>query len=280
MLPENIKSLSRRLIEVELACRQKKLFPEALETLMGEIASKGFAFTAGSLLRITEACSTEMETRAAIVWQQLLRVISNLGISPYNDMARDLKGEWKSHLEVCCADLTAHLMKKKQLITPPPANISLSEARDRIVKKYEAEIDLFAESMMQTKQSSAGNGGPKEGAKVFNFYSPVGSVQTGDHSTASVLQVLSPTERESVVKSLQMVREALKGVESLPASPKHELVEMIGDAESEVRKEKPNFTRLKTTLMVIATAIQTAGNLKPAYEALKVCLVSFGISLP
>jgi hypothetical protein len=76
-----------------------------------------------------------------------------------------------------------------------------------------------------------------------------------------------------------MIQSQLERVDSLPAYPKEEIVELITEAQSEVAKPKPNGTKLRSALTDISTAIQTVGSLNDAYQLLKAALIPFGIYL-
>jgi hypothetical protein len=87
-------------------------------------------------------------------------------------------------------------------------------------------------------------------------------------------------DREALLSALSLARKALASVDRLPAHPKEEIVELVDEAEIEIKKPKPNNSKLLSTFMTIAQAIQTMGSLKPAYDALKAALLPLGIALP
>src|SRR5262249_10253804 len=115
---------------------------------------------------------------------------------------------------------------------------------------------------------------------IFNFYSSVGAVQTGPSATANVVQTINPSDKETLLKALETVKQGLVDIDALPSHPKKEIIELVDEAHIEVDKSNPNRTRLGSILQGIATAIQTAGSLQPAYQALKAALIPFGIPLP
>jgi hypothetical protein len=93
---------------------------------------------------------------------------------------------------------------------------------------------------------------------IFNFYSPVGAVQTGPSATANVVQTINPSDKETLLKALETVKRGLVDIDALPAHPKKEIIELVDEAHVEVNKSTPNGTRLGSILQGIATAIQTA----------------------
>ena len=161
-------------------------------------------------------------------------------------------------------------------IKAPP----ISYALERTMTKVSTEIDLFALNLVQragTGKTQRQREGPQA---VFNIYSPVGAIQTGSGATANIVQNLGSQDRDLLIKALELTKQALSSVDEIPGNPKEEVVELVEEAKTEVAKTKPNGVRLTSILTAIATAIQTAGSLQPAYQALKAALLPLGILLP
>jgi hypothetical protein len=138
------------------------------------------------------------------------------------------------------------------------------------------EIDLFVLSLERRAEMS-----DKESAgTVINIYSPSGAIQAGPHSIAYVSQAIDSEVREKVLHALEEVQAFLNNVEDLPEYPKNEILDLVLDGKSEVQKDKPNQTKLRSLLSTIGTSIQMMASAKPAYEVLKGALAYLGISLP
>lgn len=125
-----------------------------------------------------------------------------------------------------------------------------------------------------------GRRGSTRAASMFHFHSPVGVVQTGPGATASVVQALGAEHRGALLHALRLVGEALSAMKELPGSSKEEVLELVEEGRTEIQKPRPNGIRLGAVLSAVAAAIQTAGSLQPAYQALKTVLVRLGIPLP
>lgn len=76
------------------------------------------------------------------------------------------------------------------------------------------------------------------------------------------------------------MKQDLARVDELPGYEKDELLDLIEEGRAEVDKAKPNGMRLTSVFSAIATAIQTAGSLQSAYQALKAALLPLGLPLP
>ena len=138
------------------------------------------------------------------------------------------------------------------------------------------EIDLFVHSL-KGKADILKNG---SSSTIFNIYSPVGSIQTGDNSIANVIQNLDSEVKDQILKTLEDINSILAQSEIEIPIPKDELIEVVQESQEELKKQKPNVTRLKSLLITVGTSIQVVSSLKPAYEALKQALAFIGISLP
>lgn len=69
-------------------------------------------------------------------------------------------------------------------------------------------------------------------------------------------------------------------MEQLAGFSRDEVAELVEDARTELEKPKPNGFRLTNVLTGVATAVQTAASLQPAYQALKAGVLPLGIFLP
>lgn len=148
-------------------------------------------------------------------------------------------------------------------------------ARSAALKKVGTEIDLFVYALQKKQGTRTGGEAP-----VFNIYSPVGSIQTGDHSISNVTQNLDAEVRTKILDALHQISERLKDPNTFLAEPKAAIVELVDEGQQEIRKDKPNFTKLRSILSSVGGSIQTVASMKPAYEMLKQALTFLGISLP
>jgi len=273
MLDSTITELADRMIQLQFHERTKQLEHDIL--LAQADAAKRNMFTSSSHVDVVyDICERDVELRALIVWQNLMRVLSHAGTVPVATLADELKQAVSKYGSAICADSDDHLQAVARVAGFKPRQ-SLTAARDRAVRKVYAEIDLFVLGLARREQSQSHPSGA-----VYNFYSPVGAVQTGPNASAEVFQNVTTQDREAFSSALSLVRKALASVDRLPAHPKEEIVELVDEAETEIKKSKPNNSKLLSTFMVIAQAIQTVGSLKPAYDALKTALLPFGIALP
>jgi len=219
-----------------------------------------------------DLCAHDMETRALIIWQTLVNVLSDLGIEPSETLAVDLKDELLKHATAIYSYPYECL---QQIVRNVGIGVAdLTEARDLAIEKVKVKIDLFALSLLRRAAAQS-----KSSQPIFNIYSSVGAIQTGPAATANVFMPISPQEREALLDALELVKNSLANTD-LPGQPKEEVLDIVEETKTEVSKERPNRMRISSLLKAVATAIQTVGSLQPAYQTLKAALLPFGISLP
>ena len=121
----------------------------------------------------------------------------------------------------------------------------------------------------------------KEPNTTYIFNAPVGAVQPGSHPVANVTQnMISDEMREQLIHALEAVESAVNRLEVLPGYPKEDIIDLIREGQIEIKKDKPNVTKLKGLFSTVATSIRTIASAKPAYEALKLALTYFSKPIP
>lgn len=274
MLDKTLLRRFHQLIEVGLVERNKQ-FPIDLMHIDSQASARG-AFHAGSRLRqMHQAHVRELEIRAIIAWQSLVRVHRTLGCSMSDALRKDLKGEINRVIEQMCIELDNSLQERlsKTSLTAP---LSLDDACKNTVRKHEIEADLYVDSI-ETAQSREGKNSM---AHHYNFYGNVGAVQTGGNAVANVLQNLGTEDRAAISAAVVQVRETLGLDSSLVPAQRHDLIEITDECVAELMSASPNNTKLLSMFNVLGTSIQSMASTQPAYQALKTALLPLGITLP
>jgi hypothetical protein len=279
MVDEEIKKIAHDRIRLEIGEQNNNLHRE-IDRIKEEMGAKGQLRGGAIIKRITDLCVETTKNRALFVWQTLFRFITTSGISHSEDLPEELKGIVAQHLPENLGDLRGHIKQITEMAGSPNLfermGQELDKARIRALAKVGTEIDLFVHSLKK-KEAVAQNG---TSSTVFNIYSPVGSIQTGDSSIANVSQYIDTEVKEQIRKALEEIITALNQPEVEIPFSKGEFIEVVQESQSEVQKEKPNLTRLRSLLTTVGTSIQVVSSLKPAYETLKQALTFLGISLP
>ena len=150
---------------------------------------------------------------------------------------------------------------------------TLLTMRSRALERAASEIDYAILEATRTRSEG-------ENTANFAFYAPVGAVLSGPGSTATVHMSLGPAERETVVKALVAIEQAVGASAEVAPLDREQIAEVVTDLKDEIQKEKPNAVKLRGGLSALATTIQTMGSAKGAYELLKAGATLFGLHLP
>ena len=276
MLDPKVTDLVDRMVRDQFDDRREQLRLEITE-VQNEASNRGSARSGSAIKKICDLCAHDIKVRTVIVWQTLLKVLSQTGIVPSEGLAQELKSlvaGYESAITVVA------LQHSDQAVAGTTINSreSLEAALNKAMTKVYTEIDFFILSLVRSNEARETERGSPQ--PIFNFYSAVGAVQTGSSATANVAINIGPEDREALFRALDLVKSALAGVQSLPANPPAEIIELVDEVKSEIEKPKPNGTRLGSLALTIATAIQTVGSLQPAYQTLKAALLSLGVMLP
>jgi hypothetical protein len=230
---------------------------------------------------VSNLCIEAVKNRTQLIWQILFRFITTTGISYYEELSKELKSIVAINLPKELADLRGYINDTANIARAPIDvkgifEAELDVARNQALKKVGTEIDLFVHSL-KAKTTAQKN---ESLSPIFNIYSPVGSIQTGEGSIANIIQNIDTEVREQIRKALEEISITLNEPGLEITFPKEELIEVVKETHDELQKDKPNITRLKSLLTTIGTSIQVVSSLKPAYETLKQALTYLGISLP
>ena len=265
MIDKDIIKIANERIRIEIGEQNNNLSKE-IERVKAKMP---FAFMSSEMIScISDLCIVAVKNRAQLIWQVLFRFITTTGISYSEELSEELKSLVASNLPKELIDLRGYINDT--------AGEELDIARNQAIKKVGTEIDLFIQSLRK-KAAEQKN---ESSSTIFNIYSPVGSIQTGDGSIANITQNIDTEVKEQIRKALEEIILTLNQSELEISCPKNELIEVVQESQDELQKEKPNTTRLKSLLTTVGTSIQVVSSLKPAYETLKQALTFLGISLP
>ena len=275
---EIVKNANNRiLIEIE---EQNNRLASEIGRFMIEMCDANAVSSSTFKRGIANLCIDTIKNRAQLVWQILSRFITTAGISYSPKLSDELKGLVAQYLS---EEKLAYL---RDYIEPPTSFIidfpiesiwrDWDSARNQALSKIGSEIELFVISLKR-KADTAKNG---TSSISLTFNAPVGSIQTGDSSTANVTQNIDTEVKEQIRKALEDINSTLTRSEVETTTPKGELIEIVQKSQVELQKEKPNVTWLRSSLTTVGASIQLVSSLKPAYESLKQALTLIGIPLP
>lgn len=276
MLDSKVVELTDRLIQTQFAERRQQLANEILSTAQ-LLNSRGLLNSGAHIQKVIEICRHEVEIRAWIVHNAHVRVLTQLAVAPYPELSSNLKGRLSYFLPLGddYAQAPRELAGRLGLQSSP--DIRIHETRDHVLAKIGTEIDLFVETLTVQRQQRTDQ---TAGTPVYNIYSPIGAFQTGPGSMASVVQHIGAQDKETLQEALSLVRDALSQLPDTADFPRADIIELVNDADAEIKKPSPNGIKLSSVLTTIGNSIQTLGTLHSVYQTLKAALLPFNIMLP
>lgn len=261
-----------RLVESRIAERRAQL-PYETAAITSAAAAHGSVMSSSHVLQLQRLYARELEVRAIVVWESIVRVHKTLGSSVLEGTSDEFKRMFSEHLNSIHSELADHLAVAASRFGGG-MKVDLFECHELVRRKHDVEIDLYFDSLRLSKPT----GSPVE--TNYNFYGNVGAFQTGAQSVANVVQSLAPAEREALDSAVRQVADALASATSLPERQRTELAEIAADCRQQLQDTSPNNTKLLTMFNVLATAVQGIASAQPAYLALKLALLPLGVTLP
>lgn len=275
MLDSTLLDRLKGPIDVAFAERRNQVPMEVMH-VNAEANKHGMFHSSRRLLEIHAIYAREVAIRVQLVWQSIVRVHRTLGSQVTDSFRSDLKDELRNYATSIHRELSGLLEETYRGSSIQMGKTTLDDARDLAIAKHLAEVDIYVDSLLTAQNSSGATSLPG----TYNFYGPVGAVQTGVGAVANVVQTLSNADRASLRDALNQVKVALDASCSIPEVQRTELTGIAVECKREVEASNPNSTKLMALLVVLGTTIQTIANARPAYEALKAAVLPLGINLP
>lgn len=273
MFNDTLLARLNKLLESQLSDRDRWFATEVTE-INNDAIGHGYFHSGTRIHKLQEAYEHELGVRAQLIWQGLVRVHGILGSPLATTTREDFKREVASRVDQQADQLTTDCLGQVRR-SHALMDVTLEDARVRIQNKHEVEIDLYVDSIsFQASTTSV----PMSTA--YHFYGAVGAVMSGADATANVVQNLSQGDRADIENALMQVKQALATESNLTPQRKNELAAIADECATELKSPAPNNTKLLSMFNVLGLSIQSIASAQPAYQALKVALLSVGVSLP
>lgn len=231
MIDQEIAKIANDRIRIEIGEQNRRLRAE-IERIKREMNARGLLQSGMTITRVAGLCVDTIKNRAQLVWQTLFRFIITAGISYSPELANELKTMVAQYLPEKLGDLRGYIKQTAKIAGSPRPHdklgIDLDSGRKQALSKIGTEIDLFVHSLKKKAESDKN----EASSTIFNIYSPVGSIQTGDSSIANVIQNIDTEVKEQILKALEEISSTLTQSEIETSSPKDELIEVVQESQS------------------------------------------------
>jgi hypothetical protein len=274
MLTSEMTDRCKRLIEVGFSERRRQLEGE-ISRIYQIMASKGMGGSGYMISQLYELLQRELEIRAVLIWENIVRVHKLMGSTISDASDADFKDAFRLYVSKAHEELTPIL---KDIVSGAPRCdlLTLDKKLAFVIEKHDIEIDLYFDSLKQTKESDDS----LKPSPQYNFYGTVGAVQTGSYSAANIVQHLGQEDKKELIAALELVKEQLATLQGMTTDKRNELIEIAQECLQQSISATPNNTKLMTMLNLLGVTVQSFASAQPAYHALKAALIPLGISLP
>jgi hypothetical protein len=274
MIDELLADRFKRQIAVKFEERKRPLLG-GIRDIDAQAAARGMFQSSTRVLQLQKLFFDELEKRAALAWQSLVRAHQAIGTPVDTALREGLKALISEVISNISAELAP--MLEEQVARSGLQNNSFipkieEAALPNVFAKYEVEADLYVDSLRPYAANAAQTVTPPQ---HYYFYGPVGSFQTGANSTANVTQTLGG-DKDVLLKALSLAYEAIKTAESIGEQKRKELLAVTEECVQQVQTAEPNNTKLFALFNVLTMAIQTIPNAVPAYNALQAAVTLIG----
>ncbi len=269
MLDPNIVSVARSRVAQDLEDR-REAFEREVGQLWEEMNAKG-ALRSGSTVRLTtDAVGNELRIRSSLIWHAFARAIDGKRLILNEAVASEVKSYISDMVQEHSPDLPEYYQRLKNLVSGSPPHKSIADLRKVALDRIYTEIDYAVLRHSESTEAAPG---------IVNIYQSYGIVQTGAGSSATFEITIGAEERLELEKALAAVKQAF-GETSIGEPQRNETLELVSDVETEIKRNKPNASRIRGALQGIATSIQTMAAARQAYQLLKGAASLLGLQLP
>jgi hypothetical protein len=242
--------------------------------------ARGLGTSGPAMLAVTQDATSSLKARAQSILGQLLRCLAAHHVALTAETLSDASTllhdaiETQAQMVRGCLFGNAIFTRRTQALGPARQQLQAQYDQEgpRLIRRLTTELKLAAAA--SAPATSSGN------APNFVFHGPVGLVQTGDGSQATVHQHIDAGIKADIAAALHVLMEQLDKPENDAIGNRSELRELVVDAKAEAEKAQPNTLKLGASLRTIAETTKFVGSLGSAYQVLKPLISYFGIHLP
>ncbi len=269
MLDPSITSVVESRVSQDLEDRRMAL-AEEINQFKGKMGARRVLQSSATVIGISRIIRSELRIRANLIWKSFARAIAAKKIPFDNLVGTEVKELIAELLENHSTDLPEHYKKVENIIGVTSLLVPISRLREDALARVNNEIDF---ALLQYSENS----GPQPGITI---YQSAGIIQTGQGSRATVGIIFGTEERQLLERALEATRIALEESDSIDESIKEEAFELVSDVEAEIKREHPNTSKIRGSLISLATTIQASAAAPHAYQLLKGAAALIGLDLP
>jgi hypothetical protein len=284
MLDQKIDAIAREKIRIEFEDREGQ-FGREVGSTVSSFVKRGALHSSGCILSVAEVFQRELKIRAGLALSILRQVCMAIGVQADAKLAPSMKALLTELIGVESDRLLSDMLTTAPIGTSGAIGTAqasfridvrgtFEKVRANVLSKAHTEIDLFAAQITVVTRREQAPGNQVTVSGTGNV------VLTGAFSGSPMTITIDAESKSEIGRALAVVEDALATLPQPTSFNVAEVRDMVAETKAELAKPQPNSTKLGTMLMGIATTIQTAGAMQPAYAALRSVFAMFGVTLP
>ena len=200
-------------------------------------------------------------------WSELHHIAVTVGVKPGENLVDELRAVFDEVMLPLAERYIGELAGKRSTAGAISGDI-VGDAEAAFARSREivgTEIELFSSNTEMIVSQSGGN----VHIQHYTFSGPIGAVQQGEHSTATVTQHFDSAGLEALRSALESLLEKFRDHERLEP--------LIEESKAEAAKSQPRLGRLRSLLTEIKAWIGVAKEGKEIFETVESAAVECGM---
>jgi hypothetical protein len=277
MIPNEVKNVFQEIITNEMFEMNRQL-AATMDATQASLIARGHSGSGAMVRMLAQDATNSLKARGQIILSQLVRCCGAYSVVWDDPTLRDasvmLRDGIEAESQVIRSRLLSFPIFAQQLLPNARQQVEIEYGQEgpRLTNRLISELQLVAAAARARSDQIAGGN--------VTIHGPVGVVQTGAASQASVVQHIDAGTKTQLILGLQSCLDELSKPENHGILNKDQLRDLIVDTKSELEKPEPNTLKVGAGLRTIAETTKFIGSLGPAYQVIRPFLGFFGIHLP
>ena len=265
-MDERIRKLFLKRMGLILEKRKHDATGAAMQ-VRNEANKHGMLHSSRTDLRVKSAYEETYDQICRDAWSELHHIAVTVGVKPDEGLVDDLRAVFDEVMRPLADRYVGELASKKSTAGAISGDI-VGDAEAAFLRSREivgTEIELFSSNTEMIVSQSGGN----VRIQNYTFSGPIGAVQQGDHSTATVTQNIETAGLEALRGALDSLLERFR---------EHErLAPLIEESKVEAAKSQPRLGYLRSLLTEIKAWVGAVKEGKELFEMVESAAVECGI---
>ena len=265
-MDERIRKLFAKKMRLILDKRKSDAAVAAMR-VRSEANKHGMLHSSRTDLGVKRAYEETYDEICGDAWSQLHHIAVTVGVKPHEHLVGELRAVFDEVMVPLAKRYLGELAGKRSTAGAISGDI-VGDAEAAFTRSREivgTEIELFSSNTEMIVSQSDGN----VHIQHYTFSGPIGAVQQGDHSTATVTQNVDTAGVEALRSALESLLEKFRDHERLAP--------LIEESKAEAAKPRPRLERLRSLLTEVKAWVSLAKEGKELFETVEAAALECGM---